>query len=165
MWGVITSVVNAIFYTILNGSDNPDSPMKWVSYIIFFLGLMMGTLQYRNKANGGFLSFGEGYKTGFLITLVISVLSTLYFFIYLQMHPDFITKMLEISKTKMINKGLTQDQIDMSMSYAKKFTSAPIMVVFGFVGNIIVGAILSLLSAGITAKAKPLIEEDTNPAQ
>ncbi|HXB13849.1 MAG TPA: DUF4199 domain-containing protein [Bacteroidia bacterium] len=165
MWGVITALSSIVYYWITNISGVPNKSMQWIGYIIFFAGLLVGTLQYRNKANGGYVSFGEGYKVGILMTLIIAVLGTINFLVFLQVHPDFPTKILEQSRIDMVNKGMTTDQMDMAMKYTSKFLTPQMMIIFGLVGQIIGGAILSLLSAGISAKNKPLIEDDNTPAQ
>ncbi len=165
MWGVITALASIAYYWMTNISGVPNKSMQWIGYIIFFGGLLVGTLQYRNKANGGYVSFGEAYKVGILMTLIITVLGTINFLIFLQMHPDFPAKILEQSRVDMVNRGMTTDQIDMGLKYASKFMTPQMMIIFGLFGQIIGGAILSLLSAGISTKKKPLIDDDNTPAQ
>jgi len=162
LWGAITGVANSLFYHLINVQDNPNRGIQYISYIIIFAGLLVGTLQYR-KANEGYLSFGEGYKAGFFMTLVITVISCISLAIFLQMHPDFADKIIAQSRAQMINRGMTSDQIDMSMSYARKFMSPTFMLLFAFIGSIISGAIMSLLSAGISIRNRPpFTEEDNN---
>jgi hypothetical protein len=160
MWGVITALSSIVYYWVTNISGVPNKSTQWIGYIIFFAGLLVGTLQYRNKANGGYVSFGEAYKVGILMTLIIAVLGTINFLVFLQIQPDFPAKILEQSRIDMVNKGMSADQIDMGLKYASKFMTSQMMIIFGIIGQIIGGAILSLLSAGIAAKPKPLIEED-----
>jgi hypothetical protein len=164
MWGVITGVVDCVFYQFLNMSDNMNSSLRYISWVLIFAGLLVGTLQYR-KANDGYASFGEGYKAGILMTLIISVIATLGFVIFLQMHPDFMQKMMDQQRIAMVNRGMTSDQIDKAMGYAKMFTSPGVMIVFSILGCILTGAIMSLLSSGIAARNKPLIEDDNTPIQ
>jgi Protein of unknown function (DUF4199) len=161
MWGAITGVANSLFYQFRNIADNPTTSLRYISYLIMFAGLLVGTLQYR-KANGGYLSFGEGYKAGILMTLIIAVISTISLAIFLQTHPGFMDKILAQTQAMYVNKGMSSDQIETAMSYARKFTSPAVMTLFGFIGGILTGAIVSLLSAGISIRKKPLIDEDNN---
>jgi hypothetical protein len=163
MWGVITALSSILYYWVKNISGVPNKSMQWIGYIIFFAGLLVGTLQYRNKANGGYVSFGEAYKVGILMTLIIAVLGTINFLVFLQIHPDFPGKILEQSRIDMVNKGMSSDQIEMGLKYASKFMTPQMMIIFGLIGQTIGGAILSLLSAGISAKPKPLIQDDNTP--
>ena len=130
-----------------------------------FGGLVLAMRQFRDKVNGGFASFGQQYTVGILMILVMSVLTTVYFIVFLQLTPDFVTKTMEQSQADMVNKGMSSDQIAMAMKYTKMFMSPGIMAAFGFLGNAIVGAILGLLAAAITAKAKPFMEDDNNTVQ
>jgi len=57
---------------------------------------------------------------------------------------------------------MSSEQIEMAMKYTKMFMTPVMMMIFGFLGNTIVGAIVGLLAAGITAKAKPFMQEDNN---
>lgn len=157
--GVITAVANAIFYQLIDVADNPNRSIQYISYLIIFGGLLVGTLQYRNKANGGYVTFGEAYKVGILMTLIIGVISTINLAIFLQMHPEFQQKIIEQTRVQMVNRGMTQDQIEMALTYTRKFTTPPIMMIFGFVGCLIGGAIMALLSSGISVKKKPPFEE------
>ena len=160
IWGIITSIVYIALSQVINNSDNPSGGLKWVGFLIFFAGLFAGTLQYRNKASGGYVSFGEAYKAGILITLIIAVLSTASFAIFLQMHPEFLTKMLVQAQAQMVNKGMTPEQMEMGLKFQHALMTPVAMSLMGFIASIITGAILSLLSAGICAKKKPLIEEE-----
>jgi len=163
VWGLITGIASSVFYLFLNMSDNMNSGLSYISWIIIFAGLLVGALQYR-KANNGHLTFGEGYTAGILMTLIIAVIGTISFFIYLNGHPDFSQKMMDMQRTKMVNKGMSEDQIEMAMKMASKFMSSTSMIIFGFFGSIVTGAILSLLSSGITMKKPPIDGENTTNA-
>jgi hypothetical protein len=159
LWGVITGIVNDIFYQILNMTGNMEGSLHYISWLIVFGGLLVGTLQYR-KANDGFASFGECYKAGILMTLIISVLGTAGFAFFLFGHPDFVSHLIEQQRAAYVNRGMTSDQIDKAMSMAKNFMTPPVLIVFSFIGEIITGAIMSLLSSGIVARKKPLVHEE-----
>jgi hypothetical protein len=163
VWGAIISIAVMIYSYALyaTGASFSNRALSYFSYLIMIVGLVVGMLQYR-KANGGYGSFGTQYKAGILMVLVIAALTTIYFMVFLQMTPDFMDKAMDQARTDMVNKGMSSEQIEMGMKYAKMFTTPTMMVVFGFIGNLIVGAILGLLAAGITAKAKPLTAEDNN---
>ncbi|HTB06020.1 MAG TPA: DUF4199 domain-containing protein [Bacteroidia bacterium] len=162
MWGIITGVVEIIFYQLLNLSGNTSGGLQSISYLILLGGLIGGMMQFRNKVNGGYATFGELYKVGMLMTLILSVITVAHLLIYMQINPGFIDKILDQARVNMVNKGMTDDQIKMGMHYTQMFTTPLMMSIFGFIGNIIGGAILGLLAAGILAKQKPFMEEDNN---
>ncbi len=160
IWAAITGIVSVIFYRILYATGQEDSALRNFNYLIIFLGLFIGTIQYRNKANGGFLTFGEGYKAGILMTLIITVIVSVAFFVDLQIHPDLVDKIRDKAQTDMINNGVSADQIEMRMKYTRMFTTPAVLLSFAVVGTIITGAIFSLITAGISTKKKPIFDDD-----
>ncbi|HTB32903.1 MAG TPA: DUF4199 domain-containing protein [Bacteroidia bacterium] len=159
MWGAITGIALVIFFQILKATGQEDSGFKWLNVLIMFLGLFIGTMQFREKANGGYLTFGQGYKTGFLMVLIITLLAVISTIVDLQIHPDFIDKILEQAKTNMINKGMPDDQIEIGMHYTRMFTTPVWIVVWVVIFDLLFGAILSLITAGINVKRKPIFDE------
>jgi hypothetical protein len=162
LWGVITAVVEIGYYEILNISGNMNGGLQSISYLLMLGGLIMGMMQYRNKVNGGYAKFGELYKVGMFMTLILAVLSVVHLVIYLQINPGLIDTIRAQAEANMVNKGMTPEQIKMGMHYTEKFTTPSMMIIFGFIGNIFGGAILGLLAAGISARQKPVMEEDNN---
>jgi len=158
LYGGLTAIASSIFYQVLSLSSDPNSGLRYFSYLILFLGLFVGLLQYR-KANGGYLKFGQGYGAAMLMTLIISVIAVVNFFIILKVQPDYIDKVMALAEQNMINKGMSQDQIDIGMKYAKMFTTPAALYFFCFIGSIFGGAILGLIAAGLTTKSKPMFEE------
>ena len=161
MWGAITGVASTLFYQILFATGQEDSGLRWLNMLILFLGLFIGTIQVRNKANGGYLTFGEGFKTGFLMVLIITVITTIATIIHLQLHPDYIDKIIEQARVNMINKGTPEEQIDLSMKYVRMWTTPTMILVFTVLGSLLGGAVFSLITAGLNTKKKPIFD-DTN---
>ena len=162
LWGLITSIAMSLFSLGMYLAGNFDKAMQYVGFLIMFGGLVMGMLQFRNKVNGGFGSFGDLYKIGMLMTVVIAVVSTVYFMVFLQLTPGYMDKIREQAQANMVNQGLSAEQIQMSMKMMSAFTSPIAMGIFGLLGNLFFGAILGLLAAAITAKKKPFMEEGNN---
>jgi len=158
LWGVITGVVSIIFSQILYATGQDNSGLKWFSMLILFLGIFIGTMQYRNKANEGYLTFGQGFKAGFLMAIIITVLTTIAMLVDLQIHPEMIDKILELKQTDMVNQGLPQDQIDMRMHYVRLFTTPIVMSILFIFFELLFGAILSLITAGLCTRNKPIFD-------
>jgi len=165
LWGLITAIAMSLFSLGMYMAGNMNKSIQYISFIIMFGGLLMGMIQFRNKVNGGFGTFGDMYKVGMLITVVITLVSAVYFMIFLQLTPGFIDKIREQAQADMVNKGLSNEQIQMSMKYMATFTSPLLMSIFGILGNLFFGAILGLLAAAISAKPKPFMEEGNNTQQ
>lgn len=161
LWGLITGIVSILFYQVLYSTGTEDTGVRWFNMLILFLGLFIGTMQYR-KANGGYLTYGQAYKAGFLILLIIAVLSTIAAIANIELHPDYIDKILAQSRDNMINKGMTDDQIQAGMKVARLFTSAPILTLLVLFSVLFFGAILCLITSGLCTRNKPMFEDTTN---
>lgn len=161
IWGGATGIAMIIFSQILYAAGAENSGIKSFGMLIFFLGLFLGILQFRKKANGGYLTFGEGFKTGFLMCLIITLLATIAIIINLQVYPDIIDKIRTAKLNGMINAGFSQADIQMRMPYIKMFTTPLAIVIFAIIGNLIGGTVFSLISAGLLARKKPIFD-DTN---
>ena len=159
IWGGIPGITSVIFYQVLYATGQENSDIRWFNLLILFLGLFIGTMQYRNKVNGGYLTFGEGFKAGMLMVLIITLLATIATIVDLQLHPDFMDKILAQSRDRMINRGMSEDQIEMNMKYTKMFTTAPMIVIFTIVGSLFGGAIFSLITAGLSTRKKPIFDD------
>jgi hypothetical protein len=159
MWGAITGIALIIFYQILKATGQENSGFKWVNVLIMFGGLFMGTMQYRDKANGGYLTYGQGYKAGILMVLILTLFAIVSTIIDLQMHPDFVEKILDQARTNMINKGLPADQIEISMHYTQMFTTPTWIVIWVILFDVFFGAILSLITAAISMRKKPIFDD------
>ncbi len=164
-WGIITAIVMSLFSYLMyvTGASFSNPSVSYFGYVIMIGGMIMAMRQFRDKVNGGYASFGDQYKIGILMVLIISVITTIYFLIFMQLSPDFISKMIEQSQANMVNKGMSSEQIEMAMKYTKMFMTPAMMMIFSLIGNIIIGAIVGLLAAAITSKPKPFMEDNNTP--
>ena len=159
IWGGGTGLTSVIFYQILYATGQENSGLRWFNMLILFLGLFIGTMQFRNKVNGGYLTYGQGYKAGMLMVLVITLLATIATVIDLQLHPDFIDKIISQARDNMINKGMSEDQIEMSLKYTRMFTTTPMLIIFTILGSLFGGAIFCLITAGLCTRKKPIFDD------
>ncbi len=164
LWSAVTSIIYIIFYELTNNPDNPNKAFGWIGYLIFLTGLIIGTFQYR-KANGGFLTFSEGYKAGLLMTLVIAVVLTVHYYIYLQVHPDLPGKLLEKVQEQIANQNIPADKLESAMKIYGIMFRPTVMIIIGFLVSILTGALLSLLSAGISTRKKPFFDAENTDLQ
>ena len=153
-WAIIIALVNFIYTLLLYAAKlHTNKALGWIGFVLSFIGLLMCMTQRRNKELGGFISYGEGFRTGLKCTLIYSVIGTVLFFIFIQfIATDYVATILQEAENKMMEKGLPDDQIEMAMNITKKFVSPGMMVVWGLVMGFLGGLILSLIAAAIAKK-------------
>ncbi|MEQ8413579.1 MAG: DUF4199 domain-containing protein [Imperialibacter sp.] len=158
-YGVIAGVVMIIYGLVLQLTGLVfESWASWINYI--FLAVIIFLAHKKFKEDGdGFLSFGQGLGVGFWISLVGGVISSVFSFIYITfVDPSFIETMMEKARYDMEEQGMADAQIDQAMAMTENFLNPGMMFVFGIVGVLFFGFILSLIVSAITKKTDPQLE-------
>src|SRR6476620_9860539 len=96
--GIVVSIlmlssVNYLSHCEGNVDYNQSLLIGYASMLLAFSLVFVGIRNYRDKYNGGVISFGKAFKVGFLIVLVASTIYVIAwmidFFIFI---PDFMDK-------------------------------------------------------------------------
>lgn len=142
--GILTSLI--LYFT----NQEYTSILKWLP-VIFMSIVIIGGQQQMVKANNNYkISFGTLLKAGVIITLITAIFMVVYFIIYANfIEPNFIDKILEISKVEMAKKGLSEEQTESAIEMSKKFMSPVFMAIMSFISNTVIGTLVSLIGAAI----------------
>ncbi len=151
IWGLITGGMLILFSLFLYIFDlMGNKSMAYFSYLLIVLGLVLGTLQYRNKSLGGYISYGQSLASGVLIALFAGIISALFTFIFFTyVDPAAYQAIVNAQFEKVANdlsaKGLTDEQIDNAIEMGKKFSSPLITTLSSMFMTPLVGTILMLI--------------------
>jgi hypothetical protein len=158
--GIIISAALILYSLVLFLLDVVyDSKLNYLSYIILAIGLWWAITSYRNKLEGGFITYGEAFSSGFFVGLVISVITGIFTYIYVQyINQGIIDDILLKAEEDMLTNSpdMSDEQIEQALSYVEKFTSPAIMAVFSFLGNLLASTIFSLIIAIFAKREKPI---------
>jgi hypothetical protein len=136
--------------------------LNWISYAITIGGIIYGNILYANQ-NGNNVSFGNIFAHGFKTTAVLIVISVVYTLLALKvLFPDMIDKIIDMSRIEMEkNPKMTDEIIEQAISMTRKFF-IPFAVGGVLIGTGFMGAIASLIGAGV-AKKNPVdpFKQDT----
>ncbi len=152
MTGGILAGVLVLYSVILIVTDQlANQSLAWVSYGIM-IGLLIYFVREFGKANDNNKTFGELFSFGFKASAFATIILLAFQVIFNLLFPETQDRIMEISREKMAeDPRVTDEQIDMAMSFTKKF-----YMVFLIAGTIfstlIFGAIGSLLGAAVTKK-------------
>src|SRR5688572_1375496 len=95
----------------------------YTTMIIAFSFVFVGIKNYRDKYNGGLISFGLAFKTGLWITLIAS---TMYVVVWLIYYYFFVPDFMEIYTAHMIEKakasGATAAELEKTMTDMAGYT-------------------------------------------
>lgn len=159
-WGFYTGVgligFSLLFYIL---DTIPNNGWQFLAYFILFGGIFWGSKTYRDTELGGFISYGKALRTGVLISLFASIIMALYLFVFLSfIDPDQMQKALEIAEQDMLDKNYSDQQIEMGMEMARKFSTPSMLAIGSILIYTFVGFMLSLFTSIGIKKNKPFFE-------
>jgi Protein of unknown function (DUF4199) len=152
--GLITGAVIIGFSLIAYYYIPEKSPLHWLVYAIYALGICWTLISWRNSSS--FTGkFGDGFNTGFKCFIVATLLMVVYTFTFNKMHPEFAKESAKLYKEQQLaikDNSKTPDEIDAdTVRYKNGYAMA---VVYGTIfGYLIIGAaVTAAASALLTSK-------------
>ena len=155
--------VNMVYMVNLcynNPDFKPYDILGYTAMVVIFSLIFFGIRNYRNKQNGGVISFGKAFKTGFLIALVGSTMYVVvWIFYYYLFVPDFLDKYIPHVLKEAANKGDAALAAKTSeMENFKEMYKNPLFVILITYSEVLpVGLIVALVSSLILKKKNKVI--------
>ncbi len=112
--GLITMLFMIVSTLVWKGCDNSAQSMiiGFLGMFIAFIFVFVGIKNYRDKLNGGILTFGDAFKIGFSIALIASSIYTLVWMIEFHFFmPDFMEKYAASAIKNIKSSGLSTVEI------------------------------------------------------
>lgn len=157
--GIIIAVLMLVTTNYLshcNGNVDYDTSMLigYASMLLAFSLVFIGIRNFRNKYNGGVVSFGKAFKIGTMIVLIASTcyvaawLIDYYFFV-----PDFLDKYAAHQLGKLKATGASQTEIDKQMkvmaNFAQMYKNPFFNAMMTYMEILPVGLVVTLISSFI----------------
>ena len=126
--GIIVAVLmlfNVNYISHKDGVDyNTSLLLGYASMLIAFSLVFVGIRNYRDKYNGGVISFGKAFKIGIMIVLIASSIYVVAWLIdYFFFVPDFMEKFSAQELDKLKSSGASQIEIDKETKEMANFTN------------------------------------------
>ncbi len=150
--GLASILISVVMYA-LGKQNEQDWKTGVISFVVMATIITLGIKKYK-EFNGGFMTLGQGLKTGIGVALVGAVISIAYTLIFITfIEPDALEKGMEVAREKMLdNPNLSEDQIDAQMEIAKKFSGPGMIVAIGLLWTLFLGFVISLIGSAIMQK-------------
>lgn len=152
--GLIVSALMAVNLNMCYKSGDFESSMLvgYASMLIAFSLIFVGIKNYRDKYNGGIISFGKAFKVGFFMTLIAS---TIYVVVWLIeerfFFPDFMEKYTAHEINKLQASGISAAELaseTKDLEKAKEMYNNPVFkILFTYVEILPVGLVVTLISS------------------
>lgn len=144
--------VNYFSYCEGNVDYSTSMVIGYASMLLAFSLVYVGIRNYRNKYNGGVISFGKAFKIGILIALIASTvyvvawLIAYYFFI-----PDFMDKYSSHMLAELKAGGASQAEIDAETkemaNFARMYQNPFFNAMMTYAEILPVGLVVTLISS------------------
>ncbi len=152
--GLIVGLVIIIYSVLLYVFElNLIQALGYVVYVIFIAGFILGTKEFRDNNLNGHISYGRAFGYSIVILLIGAIIYSIYSFLLVTViDPDIVDKMLAMAEEKMLERGMTDDQVEMAQSMQKKFMSPVFMSTMAFIFTMFFGTIIALITSAIVKK-------------
>lgn len=139
-----------------NGTSATSMLFSALSFVVWVGGVVMAVRAFKSEL-GGFLSFGEAFKSAFFTILVISAITAVWSFVFYSfIATDFFENILDFMRTTMEGQGLDDDAVDMAMGMYEKMYTPTGMLILQVVMGLIGGGIVGLIIGAIMKKERPV---------
>jgi hypothetical protein len=160
--GLIVSAMMALSmgYFCAKGDFEGGLIYGYAAMLVAFSMIFIGVKSFRDKHNGGIISFGKACKIGLLITLVASTMYVISWLItYYCFIPDFMDKYAAAMLAKEQASGISADELakkTAEMAQMKEWYKNPLVVILmTYVEILPVGIVVTLISALVLKRTKP----------
>jgi hypothetical protein len=168
--GVIISTFMAISMAVMScGSGATDGGRSsmiigFSAMAVAFSFIFVGIKNFRDKQNGGMITFGKGFLLGFMISLIASTLYVItwgvefHFFM-----PDFMDKYSAMQVKQLHESGMSGVALDNALKSIEsanyKYNHNPFFfAIYTYMEILPVGILITLISALILRRKKPITD-------
>lgn len=136
---------SALMYVL--GLDQQGAA-NYISYLILIGGLAYGIIQFRDKLNGGVISYGKAVGYGVQLAFFSGIILSFYLLLFFSfIDKEFIANMLVKIQETYYDAGMDEEQIETAMGMMYKIYTPYTLSVFSVLGNVLMGLIFSLILA------------------
>ena len=152
-YGLIIGLGMVAFQLSMYLSGNAtNETLGYLVYVIIVAGMYFACREFKNNA-GGVMSFGEGFKTNLFVTLIASVISTLFTYVYIKfISPEVLEQFREQVLFNFEKQHLPDDQVEQAMKMMDTFMSPEWIAGGNAVGVLLIGVVLGAVVAAISKK-------------
>lgn len=173
-YGFVLALAGALLAMVLFFLGFNDTPEKMQSakYISMLVGsiiaivvIVLGVKDKRSQTPADKpWGYGSAFATGFMIGLVGAIFGAIFnyvFFAYINTGAQEV--IWQGQRAAFEAKGLSADKIDQIEPMVRKWTTPPVMAIFGFIGALIFNTVFSLIIAAFT-KNRPGVAAESIPS-
>lgn len=159
IWAGVGILISLIGYLTNTDPNMPDSntTLKIVYGVISFgiavAMISLAIITYRDKDNGGWLSFGRGVVIALVTALISGAITGVFSILYITViNPEYIEIVREATIAKIENDGGNDQAIEMATKMTDMMLNPVSMFFFSIMGSAIFGLIIGLVVSAIVKR-------------
>lgn len=162
-YGLISGMVGIIMFLIQDFAGIAgDQDYSWVimavSVVIYAVIIALAHKEYI-KFGDGHMNYGEGLGLGTLVALVSSIISSVFTYLYISfISPAYLENMRQQQIIAMEEQGMSDSEIEQAMQVAENFSGPTAILIFGILGGVFFGFLVSLVVSAFTKKTRQEFE-------
>ncbi len=156
-YGLILSLISIIYFLVMSvmNINMTEGPARWFS-MIFTLAAIFLAHKYFKENGDGFMAYGQGVGIAFWLTLVSTVIYSIFFYVYIKFIDSSFMDMIRDQQLEQLEaRGMSDEQIEQAMKFTEMFTSPEALLGFGIFGGVFFGVIIGLIVAIFTQNKRP----------
>ncbi len=157
--GLIVSVTMGVSMVLCYNKNSYSGNMVlgYTMMLLAFAFVFVGIKNYRDKFNGGLISFGNAFKIGSLIALIASTMYVItWLIVYYNFIPDFMEKysahVINQAKEAKVSQAELNKQIDQMNSFKEIYKSPLGIILMTYLEILPLGLVVALISSLILRK-------------
>jgi len=167
-YGLIAGLITMSFMIVstivwkVNGTENQSMFIGFLGMFIAFIFVFVGIKNYRDKQNGGVITFVDAFKIGFFIALIASSIYTLVWM--LQFHffmPEFMEKFaakaIEDYKSSGLSAAEMTKKITEMETMRENYKNPLYRIGYTLIEILPLGTIIALIAALVMMRRKPKV--------
>ena len=157
-WGLILALISIALALTTYITQTVGGGLNWVGGVVTIIVIVLAHREYKSQGDG-YMTFGKGLGIGTLVSVVSSVVSTIFSYIYLKfVDLAYMDIVREEQIREMEKTGMSDAEIDQALEFTSFFSTPEFILIIGIFGGVLIGFILSLIISAFTKNNDPSLE-------
>ncbi|MCG7502456.1 DUF4199 domain-containing protein [Tenacibaculum sp. Mcav3-52] len=155
IYGGAIVLTNLIIYALGMTFDTVGGIINIIVLAACIIALPILAIKKFKKDNNSLLIWGQALKIGVGVVAIGALISIIYSHIFTGLiEPDFYNQLNEFQTQKLLDAGLTDEQVDTQLTMQSKFQGTLIGDALGFLFYIFLGFVVSAIAGAIMKKTE-----------
>jgi len=157
--GGVSVLISLLLWALVDDMQTQQK-FSYFTWLILAFMYFYFTKNYRENELDGNLSYGQGFKFMFVMSLIISIITALYSYVlFAYLDPSLIEAMKEQAAEQMYQQNLSDEQVEAALEMQSAWLTPGMMVFYSIFGSLFFGSILALIIALFTKKEVVTFED------